>query len=84
MINNIELKQTDSDKNKNQLEFGLIPLSKWNEFFVYPSVATIRQLYFNAYKYRKTDFDKCIKRVGKRIYIDVDNFKLWINNRKAS
>ena len=36
MIRDVELKQSDSDKIKNQIEFGLIPLSKWNEFFVYP------------------------------------------------
>lgn len=85
MIRNVELKEPDADVNntKNQLEFGYIPLSKWNEFFAYPSVGSIRQLYFNAYKYRKTDFDTCIKRMGKRIYIDIEKFKSWLEKRKS-
>ena len=46
----------------------LIPLSKFNEFLPYPTVAALRQYYFYGHK---NGFINVVKRIGKRIYIDL-------------
>lgn len=55
----------------------LIPLSKFNDYFAYPTQGTIRQFMF----YDKYDFNKCIRRIGKRIYVKVSDFLEWIENQ---
>ena len=58
----------------------LIPLSKWNEYFAFPTVKAIRQYVF----YKDINgFDKVIRRVGKRIYIKVSEFQKWIENNNT-
>ena len=62
---------------KNFLEenLDLIPLSKFNDYFQYPSVAALRQLHF----YNTNSFtDKVIRRIGNRIYIKISALKSWI------
>lgn len=62
-------------ENKKEIFEGLIPVSKWNDYYEFPSVNAIRQFIFhneNGFK------DKCIKKLGqKRQYIDVEAFKKW-------
>lgn len=53
----------------------LIPVSKWNEKFSYPTVGSIRQLIF----YNTDNFnEKVIRKIGKRLYIKVSEFWSWI------
>ena len=55
----------------------LIPLSKWNDHFEYPTTAALRQLVF----YNTNDFaNKVIRKIGKRIYIKVSAFFEWVEN----
>ena len=62
-------------KLKNNLD--LIPLSKWNDHFEYPTTAALRQLVF----YNTNDFaNKVIRKIGKRIYIKVSAFFEWVEN----
>lgn len=57
---------------KENLE--IIPLSKWNNFYPYPTVGTLRQLLFH----NKNGFEKVVCRVGgRRIYIKVKEFFEW-------
>ena len=55
----------------------LIPLSKFNEYFKYPSVGALRQYNFNAHR---NGFDKVIRRIGCRLYIFMPAFKEWVDN----
>lgn len=63
-------------------ESRLIPLSKWNYYHDYPTVASLRQFYF----YRnKNGFEYCIEPGGNnggRIIINEDKFFEWHKNRK--
>lgn len=48
----------------SKLEF--VPVSKWNEYFTYPSVGAIRQYIF----YNTNGFnDYVLRHIGKRLYI---------------
>lgn len=65
----------------SNLEF--IPVSKWNEYFTYPSVGAIRQYIF----YNTNGFnDYVLRYIGKRLYIKVSSFFEWNEqtNKKAS
>ena len=53
----------------------LIPISKWNDFYQFPSIGAIRQYRF----YNTNNFNDCVvKRIGKRLYIKVSAFNEWI------
>lgn len=56
----------------------IIPLSKWNEYYDFPSVGSLRQLVFhNTNKFK----EKVIRKFGNgRQYIDVDAFFKWANS----
>ena len=53
----------------------LIPVSRWNDFFPYPSVGSLRQYIFYAHQ---NGFNKVLRRLGKRLYIKVSAFNEWV------
>jgi hypothetical protein len=59
-------------------EKRLIPVTQWNRFHVWPTVAGLRFYIFNA---DFNDFDKVVKRVGRRCLIDEAAFFQWVNER---
>lgn len=53
----------------------LVPLSKFNDYYAYPTVGSLRQLKF----YNTAGFtDKVIRKFGKRIYVKISALKEWI------
>lgn len=59
----------------NTFNQDLIPISKWNDFYAYPTTGAIRQLVF----YNTNDFNsKVVRRIGKRMYIKVSAFNEWV------
>lgn len=72
--------QTQTQTILNKLE--LIPLSKWNDYFEYPTVGSLRQLVFYEHE---NGFGKVIRRIGKRIYIKTADFFKWVEetNRRS-
>ena len=66
-----------STENTTNLTQELIPVSKWNEYYDFPTVGALRQLIF--YK-DKNGFNRVIRIVGKRIYIKVSEFFKWVED----
>lgn len=63
-------------------EQKLIPLSKWNDYYDFPSVGSLRQYVFHN---TNSFVDKVVKRIGKgRLYIDVDAFFKWVNSSEIA
>lgn len=58
----------------------LIPLSKWNETHSYPPTGTLRHLVFNC---ETNGFDRCVRRLGRRILIDEAAFFEWIDTQNG-
>lgn len=56
----------------------LIPLTQWPEHHLYPNIAGLRYLVFNA---DKNGFASCIKRIGKRVLIDEAAFFAWVETQ---
>lgn len=66
-----------------QQKLDLIPVSKWNEHFTYPTVGAIRQFIF----YNTDHFNtRVIRKMGKRLYIKVSAFNEWVesNNKEVA
>lgn len=72
------MQQVISEKKEQS---KIIPLSKWNDFYDFPKVSTLRQLVF-----KNTDnFEKeVIRRIATRVYIDVEAFFNWVDKQKAA
>ena len=62
-------------ENLFEQNLDLVPLSRYNDFYPYPSVGALRQLLF----YNTNGFaDKVIRRIGKRLYVKISAFKAWV------
>lgn len=70
-----EKTQIIESKQQNKENQELIPLSKWNDYYDYPTVGTLRQLVFYEHS---NGFSKVIRRIGCRIYIKVSAFFEWV------
>ena len=60
--------QIVDNKYQNKEKHELIPLSKWNDYYDYPTVGTLGELVFYE---NSNGFSKVIRRIGCRIYIKV-------------
>lgn len=60
---------------------ALIPLSKWNDFFQFPTVSALRQYVFYG---EQNGFNTVIRRIGKRIYINVADFNNWVDSNTGT
>ena len=55
----------------------LIPVTKWNDFHVWPPIGGLRHLVF----YEETNgFKHCVVRLGRRDLIDERKFVEWAEN----
>lgn len=59
----------------------IIPLTRWNEYHVWPPQGGLRHLVFHA---EKNGFNKVIIRVGRRVLIDENAFFKYIENHKEN
>ena len=61
----------------------LIPVTKWNDYYNYPTIGGLRALIFNA---DKNGFNKVIRRIGSRVLLNEQAFFDWveeINDKKG-
>lgn len=70
-------------QKKFQNETRLIPVTKWNDYYDYPTIGGLRALIFNA---DKNGFNKVIRRIGSRVLLNEQAFFDWveeINDKKG-
>ena len=65
----------------NTTQTRFIPVTRWNEFHVWPPQGGLRYLIFNA---KSNGFDSVIKRAGRRVLIDENAFFNWVDDNKHS
>lgn len=58
-----------------QNKLDIIPVSKWNKHFEYPTVGAIRQWMF---KNTKKFNELVVRTVGTRKYIKISAFQQWV------
>ena len=59
----------------------LTPLTEWPKHHAYPPLGGLRHLVFNA---KENGFEKCIRRVGRRILIDEAAFYEWVDEQNQA
>lgn len=57
----------------------LIPVPRWNDYHDWPPIGGLRHLIFNS---KTNGFDKVIKRCGRRVLIDEEQFFEWVNQQQ--
>lgn len=57
-----------------------IPIGSWNDEHKWPSESRLRYLVFNAEKH---GFSDVVKRVGKSVLIDEENFFNWVEDQQV-
>ena len=55
-----------------------IPVPQWPKYFAWPTIGGLRYWIFNA---DNNGFNRVIRRVGRRILIDVAAFHEWIDSQ---
>lgn len=56
----------------------IIPLTEWNKHHSFPPQGGLRHLVFHA---STNGFDKCIRRIGRRVLIDEAAFFEWVDTQ---
>lgn len=70
MAENLQLPQTIQN-------LDLVLVSEWNKYFEYPRVQSFRQMiFFNRY-----GIEKCVRKIGGRVYIKVKDFFEWLEEQ---
>lgn len=67
-----------NERNAFAGERRLIPVTKWNAYHPWPTVAGLRHLVFHE---KSNNFARCVRRVGKRVLIDEREFFNWVDAR---
>lgn len=73
-LNQLQVKEALSEA---QSKDRLIPVTKWNDYYDYPTTNSLRQLIFREHQ---NGFDKVIRRIGGRVLIKEDEFFKWVEN----
>lgn len=63
----------------NALLNDLIPLSKFNEFYTFPTVGALRQMMFR----KKNGIEKIRRTIGTRVYISISAFDEWVKEQNG-
>jgi len=56
----------------------LLTIKKCVEHGIYPNVGGLRAIIFNA---ETNGFNKVIRRINRRVFIDVEAFYTWVNEQ---
>lgn len=58
----------------------LIAVSQWNRYHDFPTVGALRNLIFFS---DKNGIDKCVRKIGGRLYIEESAFFEWVDERSS-
>lgn len=55
-----------------------IPLARWGDYFMHPTLGSLRWMVWRADHY---GLAHCVKRVGRRVWIDQEAFWEWLGEQ---
>lgn len=65
-------------ENVQTAQTKLIPVTKWADYHLYPTIGALRALIFNAHK---NGFNKVIRRIGGRVLLNEQAFFEWVEEQ---
>lgn len=63
----------------NERKSRLVPVTKWNEYHVWPTIGGLRHLVANA---KKKKFEHVVVKASGRVLIDEDAFFQWAKDKE--
>lgn len=57
----------------------LITVAAWPQYHSWPSVSALRNIIFFS---KENGFEKCLRRIGRRVLIDESEFFTWVDNQE--
>jgi len=78
---NEKRKTTMTSASLTTKEPRLIPVTRWNEFHLWPPQGGLRYLIFNA---SRNGFDAVLRRCGRRVLIDEAAFFKWMKTGRKN
>lgn len=73
-LNHLQVKEALSEAQRKD---RLIPVTKWNDYYDYPSTNGLRNLIFHEHQ---NGFNKVVRRIGGRVLIKEDEFFKWVEH----
>ncbi len=64
----------------DKLKSELIPLTKWNDFHIWPTIGGLRHLVANA---KRKNFEGVVVKANGRVLIDERAFMEWAKSQEA-
>lgn len=68
----------ETNENPTIMHSRLIPVTKWQEYHMYPTLGALRALIFKA---KENGFDKVIRRIGGRVLVNEDAYFQWVEEQ---
>lgn len=59
----------------------LIHIKKWNQFYDFPSLGMLRKLVFNEHT---NGFNRVVRRIGRKVYINENEFFKWVDEQNKN
>ena len=59
-------------------EKNLIAVSQWNKYHDFPTIGALRKLIFYS---ERNGIDKCVRKIGGRLYIEESAFFEWVDEQ---
>jgi hypothetical protein len=57
----------------------ILPYRKWEEYFTFPSTGTLKYLLLRR---KENGFDKCVRRISGRLYLDVPAVLQFLDSQR--
>lgn len=70
----------NTETAETQTRRRLIPVTKWNEYYEFPTVPGLRWLIFNE---KENGFSRCVRRIGRRVAIDEAEYFRWVDEQNG-
>ncbi len=72
------MKSENEEISQADKKTRLLPLTDWPKHHEWPPIGGLRHLVFHA---KSNDFDKVIRRAGRRVLIDEAAFFAWVEEQ---
>jgi hypothetical protein len=63
----------------NEKKSRLVPVTKWNDYHLWPTIGGLRHLIANA---KRKKFDHVVVKANGRVLIDEDAFLQWAKDKE--
>lgn len=79
MVSAMDDQQMNGDATGAKTPPQILPYRKWPDYFKYPSSGTLKYLLLRR---KGNGFDKCVRRISGRLYLDVRSTLQFLDSQR--